>query len=115
MPTKSGVSASEPPLRELTPAADIDAISSAAHSDPFAVLGIHESGTGFLARCFIPGAESVTAYARGRKAGDLQRRNKAGFFDGLLNLRQRQPLVYLARAGTREWRVPDAYCYGPVL
>jgi 1,4-alpha-glucan branching enzyme len=121
MPTKSGVSGpsdltpSNLTAEALTTGADIDAITLASHPDPFAVLGIHPAGDGFVARCFIPGAETVTALARGRKVGELTRRNKAGFFDGRLTLRQHQPLVYVARAGANEWRIPDAYCYGPVL
>src|SRR4051794_16181195 len=103
MPTKSGVSAPE----------DIEAITSASHPDPFSVLGIHPFGNGFVARCFIPVAESVVAFASGRKVGELTRRNKSGFFDGLLTLRERQPLVYVATgpaasatAAALEWRVP---------
>ena len=112
MPTKSGGS----PPDALTSPADIDAIVSASHTDPFAVLGMHPAANGFVARCFIPGAEAVTAFTRrGREAGQLQRRNKAGFFDGLLNVRKQQALRYRACAGQREWWVEDAYCYGPVL
>jgi 1,4-alpha-glucan branching enzyme len=99
----------------LTTGADIDAITSASHPDPFAVLGIHSTGGGYVARCFIPGAETVTAFARGRKVGELIRRNNSGFFDGRLTLREHQRLVYVARAGANKWRIADAYCYGPVL
>jgi 1,4-alpha-glucan branching enzyme len=111
MPTRSGVLKPE----TLTSQADIDAVVAAAHPDPFSILGIHKTELGFVARCFIPGAESVTACARGRKAGELQRRDKAGFFDGIVNVRARQPLTYLASARGNEWQVPDAYFYGPVL
>ena len=119
MPTKSGVSELNrltPGPNQLTSAADIDAVVSASHPDPFALLGIQTAGTGFLARCFIPGAELVTAFTRrGSVAGHLERRDKVGFFDGMLKLRKRQALRYWARAGEREWWVDDAYCFGPVL
>ena len=112
MPTKSGAFAPEP----LTRAADIDAITAASHHDPFAVLGVHPAGGVFVARCFIPDADSVAAFTlRGAHAGDLIRRDKAGFFDGPLTLKAPEPVRYKARAGTREWWIGDAYSHGPVL
>src|SRR5215471_15767191 len=102
MPTKSGESApsnltpSNLKSEALTAGADIDAITSASHPDPFAVLGVHPTGSGFIARCFIPGAETVIAFARGRNVGELTRCNKSGFFDGRVTLRKHEPLVYVA-------------------
>jgi hypothetical protein len=71
MPKKSGeclmtvpeVGARETKAKARTrwrrPQEDIDAIVRivAAHGDPFAVLGLHEHGDGWVARCFMPGAE----------------------------------------------------------
>ena len=46
-------------------------------------LGLHEVGKGFVARCFIPRAETVTAYTLdGKEIGELSRRDDAGFFEG---------------------------------
>ena len=100
----------------LTPQGDIDAVVSGSHGNPFAVLGVHEGEKGLLARCFIPHAESVTAFTLVDKpAGELLRRHDAGFFEGRLAIRKRQPLKYLARnAGGKLW-VTDAYSFGPVL
>ncbi|WP_438620739.1 1,4-alpha-glucan branching protein GlgB [Neoaquamicrobium sediminum] len=100
----------------LTPQGDIDAVVSGSHGNPFAVLGVHEGEKGLLARCFIPHAESVTAFTlAGKRAAELLRRHDAGFFDGRLTIRKRQPLKYLARNAGGEWWVTDAYSFGPVL
>ena len=95
---------------------DIAAIVAGAHGDPFAVLGVHEAGPGFVARCFVPHAETVTAYTLdGSEAGELGRRHDAGFFEGRLSIRERRPLRYLARNAGGEWWLTDPYSFGPVL
>ena len=100
----------------LTPEGDIDAVVSGSHGNPFAVLGVHEGEKGLLARCFIPHAESVEAFTlSGKPASALKRRHDAGFFDGRLTIRKRQPLKYRARNAGGEWWVTDAYSFGPVL
>jgi 1,4-alpha-glucan branching enzyme len=100
----------------LAKASDVAAIVAGTHGDPFAVLGVQQVGTGFFARCFIPHAEQVAAYTlAGRPAGELARRDEAGFFEGRLSIRKRQPLRYLARNGDGEWWVTDPYSFGPVL
>jgi 1,4-alpha-glucan branching enzyme len=100
----------------LTPQGDIDAVVSGSHGNPFAVLGVHEGEKGLLARCFIPHAESVEAFTlSGKPAGALAQRHDAGFFDGRLTIRKRQPLKYRARNAGGEWWVTDAYSFGPVL
>ncbi|MGQ2901643.1 1,4-alpha-glucan branching protein GlgB [Neoaquamicrobium sediminum] len=100
----------------LTPQGDIDAVVSGSHGNPFAVLGVHEGEKGLLARCFIPHAESVTAFTlAGKPAGELLRLHDAGFFEGRLTIRKRQPLKYRVRNAGGEWWVTDAYSFGPVL
>jgi 1,4-alpha-glucan branching enzyme len=97
-------------------ASDVEAIVSGVHGDPFAILGVQEAGKGFVARCFIPHAESVTAFTLdGQEAGELVRRNDAGFFEGKLSVRKRQPLRYRARNPGGEWWITDPYSFGPVL
>ena len=82
----------------LAAAGDIEAIVAGTHGDPFAVLGVQQAGKAFFARCFIPHAEFVTAFTlAGRKAGELARSDDAGFFEGKLSIRKRQPLRYHAR------------------
>lgn len=100
----------------LASAGDVAAIVAGTHGDPFAVLGVHEVDNGFAARCFVPHAEFVTAYTlTGKKAGELSRRDKGGFFEGSLSLRKRQPLRYHARNAGGDWWLTDPYSFGPVL
>ena len=97
-------------------AAAIEAIVRGTHTDPFAVLGVHESGGGLVARAFIDGAEEVAAFTLADKpAGELARHHDAGFFEGPLTIRKRQPLKYRARNARAEWWVTDPYSFGPVL
>src|SRR5262245_4560009 len=101
---------------EQASASDVEAILAATHGNPFAVLGVHEAGTGFVARCFIPHAEFVTAFTLdGKDVGELARRDDAGFFEGRLSIEKRQPLRYRARNFGGEWSVTDPYSFGPVL
>ncbi|HHZ09367.1 MAG TPA: 1,4-alpha-glucan branching protein GlgB [Rhizobiales bacterium] len=98
------------------PIAAVKAIVAGRHGDPFAVLGVQAAGSGFVARCFIPHAETVVARTlAGRKVGELVRRHDAGFFEGRVSIRKRQPLRYRARNAGGEWDVGDAYSFGPVL
>ena len=101
---------------EQAAASDVKAIISGVHGNPFAVLGLQEIGKKLVARCFIPHAESVTAFTlAGKQAGELTRRDDAGFFEGVLSVRKRQPLRYRARNAGGEWFVTDPYSFGPVL
>ncbi|THF56811.1 1,4-alpha-glucan branching protein GlgB [Ollibium composti] len=100
----------------LASAGDVSAIVSGTHGDPFAVLGVQAAGKGFVARCFIPHAERVTAHTLAGKAiGELSKRNEAGFFEGKLSIRKRQPLRYHAENAGGEWWLTDPYSFGPVL
>jgi len=94
----------------------MDAIVSGRYADPFGVLGVHEDNGRLVARCFIPGAEEVTAFTLdGKEAGELARLHHGGFFSGRLRIRKRQPLRYRARNAGGEWRITDPYSFGPVL
>ncbi|BCH18224.1 1,4-alpha-glucan branching protein GlgB [Mesorhizobium sp. L-2-11] len=100
----------------LASAGDVAAIVAGTHGDPFAILGVHEVNKGFVARCFVPHAEFVTAYTlTGKNAGELSRRDEGGFFEGSLSLRKRQPLRYHARNAGGDWWLTDPYSFGPVL
>jgi 1,4-alpha-glucan branching enzyme len=101
---------------DLTAVSDIEAIVAGTHGDPFSVLGVQASGKGFQARCFIPHADFVTAFTlAGKEAGELKRRHDAGFFEGNLKIRKRQPLRYRAQNAGGEWWLTDPYSFGPVL
>ncbi|AVA22911.1 1,4-alpha-glucan branching protein GlgB [Rhizobium sp. LEGMi198b] len=102
-------------LRDIS-ADEIAAILAGTHSDPFAVLGVHRTDNGFIARCFILGAEAVTATALdGSVIGELDRLDPAGFFSGNITVTKQQPVRYRARRGDSEWAVTDPYSFGPVL
>jgi 1,4-alpha-glucan branching enzyme len=45
----------------------------------------------------------------------LKRRHEAGFFEGPINLKERQPLRLEARNSGGSWSVIDPYSFGPVL
>lgn len=100
----------------LASPADVETIIQGTNRDPFAVLGVQAADKGFVARCFIPGAKSVSAFTlTGKEAGELACRHDAGFFEGKLSIRKRQPIRYSARNAAGEWWITDAYSFGPVL
>jgi len=96
-PPKKAVDAGSP----ATPSApEIEAILAGTHSDPFSVLGVQQAKSGFVARCFIPGAETVVALALdGTPIGTLACLHPAGFFVGPISITGFQPVRY--RAATR--------------
>jgi 1,4-alpha-glucan branching enzyme len=95
---------------------EVAAVVNGVHANPFAVLGMHEFGREFVARAFIPGAESIVAYTlKGDEIGPVPRRDNAGFFEGLIPVKSRQPLRYHAKNAIGEWDVVDPYSFGPVL
>ena len=97
-------------------AGDVGAIVSGTHGDPFAVLGVHPGARGFVARCFIPHASLVEAFTLdGKSCGALQPRHEAGFFEGEVSLKKRQPVKYRAANSGGEWWITDPYSFGPVL
>ena len=94
---------------------DVQAIVNGRHSDPFAILGLHQADGGWVARTFIPHAETVTARSiDNRILGELQPRGQ-GFFEGEVNVSGHIPVSYHARNEGGEWDVLDPYSFGPVL
>ncbi|MFP5077167.1 1,4-alpha-glucan branching protein GlgB [Rhizobium sp. YIM 134829] len=105
-----------PKTKAAIPTEDVEAIVAGTHGDPFAVLGVHAAAKELVARCFIPGAETVSVETlAGKEIGTLQRRHDAGFFEGPVALKKSQPVRYRARNGGGEWVVVDPYSFGPVL
>ena len=114
-PVKRGKAGGDSAAGALDPAA-IEAIVAGSHGDPFAVLGIQGTGAKLFARAFVDGAAELEAFTLDdQPAGVLERRHDAGFFEGRLSIRKRQPLKYRARNAGGEWWVTDAYTFGPVL
>ncbi|MCA0434628.1 MAG: 1,4-alpha-glucan branching protein GlgB [Proteobacteria bacterium] len=94
----------------------VEAIALGRHNNPFDVLGLQQSGKTWVARCFVPHAEEVTACTLdGKEIGKLAPRGKDGFFEGQVTPPGRVPLRYHCRNGGGAWEVTDAYSFGPVL
>ena len=99
-----------------TSGAEIEAIVAGRHGDPFGLLGLHQYGKTWIVRAFVPGAQSLEVLGTGGKSlGQIAKRHDAGFFEGKVSLKERQPLSYLAANGGGQWTVADAYLLGPVL
>jgi 1,4-alpha-glucan branching enzyme len=98
------------PAPQIDPGA-IEAIMSAKHGDPFAVLGRH----GDNVRAFIPGAATITVVDRetGLVCGELAQLDPAGFFAGPINT----PGPYRLRIGQGAlvWETEDPYSFAPIL
>jgi 1,4-alpha-glucan branching enzyme len=95
---------------------EVAALVAGTHSDPFARLGLQDHDGQWIARCIIPGAESVNVETLdGTPHGDLKRRHDGGFFEGPVTVPRRMALRYRARNQTGEWSLADPYSFGPVL
>src|SRR5690606_37997228 len=94
----------------------VAAVAAGTHSDPFSILGLHQVGTLWVARAFVPHADSLSAWSlAGDRLGDLAQRDPAGFFEGEVAVTARQPIRYRARNAGGEWDVHDPFSFGPVL
>ncbi|MBI3567947.1 MAG: 1,4-alpha-glucan branching protein GlgB [Gemmatimonadetes bacterium] len=92
----------------------VEAIVAGRHRDPFAVLGIHEAGTRFVVRAFVPGAETLDVVDYdGALLATLACTHPAGLFEGMLA--RREPYRLRATRGRETWTTDDAYAFGPVL
>jgi len=100
---------------QLDPA-EIAALVSGTHGDPFSRLGIHKVKSAFVARAVIPGAEVVSVFSLDGKAlGDLKAQGTDGFFEGRIALKAQAPVFYEAKNAGGQWTIVDPYSFGPVL
>ncbi|WEO70937.1 1,4-alpha-glucan branching protein GlgB [Agrobacterium vitis] len=114
--TQASAESGNPPSADRLSSAEIEAIVAGLHTDPFSVLGVHAGADCFIARCFVPGADSITALTLdGSLAGELACLDPAGFFAGPVAIKTQQPLRYRACRGDVEWSLTDPYSFGPVL
>lgn len=99
----------------------IAAIISGEHSDPFAVLGMHEApgdDASLLVRAFVPGARRVWVVDAndGSVVDELPKLHEAGFFAGLLRDRRRGFHYRLRIAvGESETEFEDPYRFPSLL
>jgi 1,4-alpha-glucan branching enzyme len=96
----------------------VDAIARGDHGDPFAVLGMHETGGAVAVRAFLPHAARVEVIdaATGEAVAALERIREAGFFGGIVPGRARR-FAYRLRVtiGNAVGEIVDPYAFGPVL
>ena len=95
---------------------DLDAIAAARNSDPFAVLGPHQTAAGWVIRVFAPEAISVRALSRdGALMAELPRR-KGDFFEALIPSAKERP-AYCVEVATAHgtYSYIDPYAFGPAL
>jgi len=94
----------------------VDALVGGQHNDPFAVLGLHKVGKSWVARAFVSGADTlIVSDLAGAKLGDMTKTHPAGFFEGVVKLKERQPIRYQASNSGGHWQVVDPYSFSPVL
>ena len=100
----------------LTPA-QIDRLVRGEEDDPFATLGVHPDGEGFVARLLMPDAVSVSAETLAEEpVGELERVHDGGLFAGPVAVPERQPLRYRITYGDgSQYALLDPYGFGPVL
>src|ERR1700733_7509909 len=96
--------------------ADVDAVLAARQSDPFAVLGPHETPKGWVIRAFVPFADKVSAVARDGATIVALERRKGDFFEGLAKGLKDRPVYRLEAVNTHaRWTFDDPYSFGPAL
>ncbi|HLV82548.1 MAG TPA: 1,4-alpha-glucan branching protein GlgB [Devosia sp.] len=96
--------------------AEVEAIVSGRHPNPFGFLGLQEVHGQWVLRAFIPHAEVLSAFTLdGTALGHLIPRHADGFFEGKVAIDKRQPIRYRAKNAGGEWDVHDPYSFGPVL
>jgi 1,4-alpha-glucan branching enzyme len=91
------------------------ALANATHTDPFAVLGPHQTPDGSVVRAFLPGATAVDVLRRADRAvlGRLERGETDGLFEGMT--RGSEPyLLRITWPGTVQ-ETEDPYAFGLLL
>jgi len=100
-------------------AATLAALMRAEHGDPYAVLGLHADGDGWVIRTLLPGAGAVTACRSDDDApiATLQRQGASDLFAARV-VGPRQRFAYRLRvqwAGGDSSRLDDPYRFAPLL
>ena len=96
--------------------AEIEDIVAGRHGNAFGILGLQHVAGQWVLRAFVPHAETIEAFTLdGTSLGHLYPRHKDGFFEGKVDLSERQPVRLHARNAGGEWDVFDPYSFGPVL
>jgi 1,4-alpha-glucan branching enzyme len=101
----------------IAPSDLMHAVLSGDCRDPFAALGLVETGGGLCARTFQPDAERAWLLdgEHAFRPIELERVHDAGFFAAALGSRARFPYRWRLEAAGSQWDVEDPYRFGPVL
>jgi len=95
----------------------VQAILTARHGDPFAVLGLHDTGAGLALRAFVADATSVNVLdSAGVMLAQLECRDGAGLFEGLVPEQARRAYrLHAQYANGAHWTFDDPYRFAPIL
>ncbi len=98
--------------------ATVAALMSGDHSDPFAVLGMHQRDGALVVSVLLPGASTVTVLdrANSRQPVKLDRIDRSDLFTGIV-ARDTHPFAYRLQVdwGSHEQELEDIYRFPPVL
>jgi 1,4-alpha-glucan branching enzyme len=96
---------------------EIAAILAGAHANPFAVLGVHKSGSVTLpaASSPAPNSKSPPCRSTARSIGELKPQHPDGFFAGTVSVNKQVPVRYRARRGDANGPSPTPTASAPVL
>ncbi len=105
-------------MSELPDRLAINALFAGNYSDPFALLGMHQTANGLEVRALLPDASEVWVIETntGRKVAQLKCLDPRGFFSAVVPRRKNMFRYQLAV----EWHgqqnlIDDAYRFGPLL
>ena len=88
----------------------INAVATGKHSNPFALLGIHLSGSQRVVRTFQPQAETVTLIdAEGEELALMERVHPDGFFTSLMPPRKRRYRFRIRTGSGHQYDIEDPY------
>src|SRR5687768_15485133 len=95
----------------------LDAIAGARHADPFSFLGPHVVDGGVCIRAMLPRAEYVTIVRPDADPVPMERRHRAGVFEGLLEGAREIPdyRLLVTFPSDRSVEIDDPYRHGRVL
>lgn len=102
-------------MTELTADAEklkdqINEVADGKHSNPFALLGIHLSGSQRVVRTFQPQAETVTLIdAEGEELALMERVHAKGFFTALMPPRMRRYRFRISTGAGHQYDIEDSY------
>ncbi|NNE06522.1 MAG: 1,4-alpha-glucan branching protein GlgB [Xanthomonadales bacterium] len=95
---------------------DLDALAAGTHTNPFAVLGLHQEHGRRVVRTFQPGAKSVDLLDRGGKAlKGMQRVHKDGIFEAEMPPRLSTYRFCTTYSGGDSQTFDDAYRFPSTL